>query len=96
MRAQVGNPLHNDARDANTIPEYRVEVGPGGGECLGARRATPLDGLLAQFPRPDSAASDRAARKTLQAIRRLPQLKKLDGIPVDVDERDQARGGGGA
>jgi dynein light chain 1 len=23
-------------------------------------------------------------------LKRLPNLKKLDGIPVDVDERDQA------
>jgi len=32
----------------------------------------------------------------LQVLKRLPNLKKLDGIPVDVDERDQAlqaRGG---
>lgn len=31
-----------------------------------------------------------------QVLKRLPSLKKLDGIPVDVDERDQAlqaRGG---
>lgn len=31
-----------------------------------------------------------------QVLKRLPNLKKLDGIPVDVDERDQAlqaRGG---
>eukprot|EP00775_Hariotina_reticulata_P013112 gene13112-13240_t len=51
----VGNPLYNDYRDNNAIPEYRVEV-----------------------------------------LKRLPNLKKLDGIPVDVDERDQAlqaRGG---
>lgn len=26
----------------------------------------------------------------LQVIRRLPNLRKLDGIPVDVDEREQA------
>lgn len=33
----------------------------------------------------------------IQVLKRLPNLKKLDGIPVDVDERDQAlqaRGGG--
>mmetsp|Transcript_50328 Transcript_50328/g.109612 ORF Transcript_50328/g.109612 Transcript_50328/m.109612 type:complete len:202 (-) Transcript_50328:119-724(-) len=45
----VGNPLYNDAKDAGTLAEYRIEV-----------------------------------------IRRVPQLKKLDGIPVDVDERDAA------
>jgi hypothetical protein len=28
-----------------------------------------------------------------QVIRRVPQLKKLDGIPVDVDEREQAQAG---
>ena len=28
---------------------------------------------------------------TLQIIKRVPQLKKLDGIPVDVDERDAAK-----
>ena len=26
----------------------------------------------------------------IEVIRRLPQLKKLDGIPVDVDEREAA------
>ena len=26
----------------------------------------------------------------LQVLKRLPNLKKLDGIPVDVDERDAA------
>jgi hypothetical protein len=26
----------------------------------------------------------------LQVLKRLPNLKKLDGVPVDVDERDQA------
>jgi len=26
----------------------------------------------------------------MQVIKRLPNLKKLDGIPVDVDEREQA------
>lgn len=31
-----------------------------------------------------------------QVVKRLPNLKKLDGMPVDVDEREQAnvaRGG---
>jgi len=28
----------------------------------------------------------------VEVIKRLPNLKKLDGIPVDVDERDQAVG----
>uniref|UniRef100_A0A7R9VGL9 Dynein axonemal light chain 1 n=1 Tax=Chlamydomonas euryale TaxID=1486919 RepID=A0A7R9VGL9_9CHLO len=45
----VGNPLYNEAKDAGTLAEYRIEV-----------------------------------------IKRVPQLKKLDGIPVDVDERDAA------
>jgi dynein light chain 1 len=27
----------------------------------------------------------------VQVIKRLPNLKKLDGIPVDVDEREQAK-----
>lgn len=26
----------------------------------------------------------------LQVVKRIPQLKKLDGIPVDVDEREAA------
>jgi dynein light chain 1 len=26
----------------------------------------------------------------MQVLKRLPNLKKLDGIPVDVDEREQA------
>ncbi|GAX77353.1 hypothetical protein CEUSTIGMA_g4799.t1 [Chlamydomonas eustigma] len=46
----VGNPLYNEARDGNTLSDYRIEV-----------------------------------------IKRLPNLKKLDGIPVDVDERDAAK-----
>lgn len=32
---------------------------------------------------------------SMQVLKRLPQLKKLDGIPVDVDERDQAKAAGG-
>lgn len=28
-------------------------------------------------------------------LKRLPQLKKLDGIPIDVDERDAAKAAGG-
>lgn len=31
----------------------------------------------------------------IEVLKRLPQLKKLDGIPVDVDERDQAKAAGG-
>lgn len=27
---------------------------------------------------------------SLQMIKRLPQLKKIDGIPIDVDEREAA------
>jgi hypothetical protein len=27
----------------------------------------------------------------MQVIKRVPQLRKLDGIPVDVDEREQAQ-----
>ena len=27
----------------------------------------------------------------IEIIKRVPQLKKLDGIPVDVDERDAAK-----
>ena len=50
----VGNPLYNDYKDNNSLPDYRVEV-----------------------------------------IKRIPNIKKIDGMPVDVDERDaanQARG----
>eukprot|EP00983_Pelagomonas_calceolata_P010047 326135-Pelagomonas_calceolata.AAC.3 len=28
--------------------------------------------------------------RAIEVIKRLPNLKKLDGIPVDVDEREQA------
>ncbi|GMH37457.1 hypothetical protein BSKO_05330 [Bryopsis sp. KO-2023] len=45
----VGNPIYNEAKEAGTTPEYRIEV-----------------------------------------IKRLPNLKKLDGIPVDVDEKEAA------
>ena len=31
-----------------------------------------------------------APTRRRQVLKRLPNLKKLDGIPVDVDERDQA------
>jgi hypothetical protein len=27
---------------------------------------------------------------TTKVLKRVPHLKKLDGVPVDVDERDQA------
>lgn len=27
----------------------------------------------------------------IEVIKRLPQLKKLDGIPIDVDERESAK-----
>ena len=30
------------------------------------------------------------AEYRIEVIKRLPQLKKLDGIPVDVDEREAA------
>jgi dynein light chain 1 len=30
------------------------------------------------------------AEYRVEVLKRLPNLKKLDGIPVDVDERDQA------
>ena len=33
---------------------------------------------------------------SMQVIKRLPNLKKLDGIPVDVDERDAAAAKRGA
>lgn len=26
----------------------------------------------------------------MQVLRRIPGLKKLDGVPIDVDERDAA------
>eukprot|EP00891_Asterochloris_glomerata_P007676 jgi/Astpho2/7676/e_gw1.00115.188.1_t len=31
----------------------------------------------------------------IEVLKRIPQLKKLDGIPVDVDERDAAKAAGG-
>jgi dynein light chain 1 len=31
------------------------------------------------------------AEYRIEIIKRVPQLKKLDGIPIDVDEREQAR-----
>lgn len=103
--AQVGNPLYNEHRDNNTMAEYRVEVRSRGRRrmrsCVarGARRSS-CGGRHAPAPHalPTCGA---IVPPTLppcprQVLKRLPNLKKLDGIPVDVDERDQAlqaRGG---
>lgn len=51
----VGNPLYNDYKDNNSLPDYRVEV-----------------------------------------IKRIPHIKKIDGIPVDVDEKEAASAARGA
>mmetsp|Transcript_26052 Transcript_26052/g.56876 ORF Transcript_26052/g.56876 Transcript_26052/m.56876 type:complete len:199 (+) Transcript_26052:202-798(+) len=32
----------------------------------------------------------------VEVVKRLPNLRKLDGIPIDVDEREQAKAAGGA
>lgn len=45
--------------------------------------ATPIGMTVNVCPAP-------AELMLLQVLKRLPNLKKLDGIPVDVDERDQA------
>lgn len=45
----VGNPLYNDFRDNNGLPQYRVEV-----------------------------------------LKRIPTLKKLDGQPIEMEEREAA------
>lgn len=34
--------------------------------------------------------SNNLSEYRLEVIRRVPQIKKLDGIPIDVDEREQA------
>jgi len=39
----------------------------------------------------DFANSSSTADYRLQVLKRVPQLKKLDGIPIDVDERDAAK-----
>ena len=101
---QVGNPLFNEHRDNNTGAEYRVEVCRGAGACMQSNPRWPRRahmerciGVLSSpcFARPHRHANVRHA----QVLKRLPHLKKLDGIPVDVDERDQAlaaRGGAAA
>jgi dynein light chain 1 len=71
----VGNPLYNDYKDNNALSEYRIEVGK-----------------LWLYPTSQchQATHWSALQTWLQVIRRLPNLRKLDGIPVDVDEREQA------
>lgn len=100
----VGNPLYNEHKDA---AEYRIEVRRTGGfgrQPAGLWQRRPGAGTgQTQCPDdacaccPDAHAPPRADVPA-QVLKRLPNLKKLDGIPVDVDERDQAlqaRGGGG-
>lgn len=59
--------------------------------------ASQIDSLApaACAPRPP-AGTQTTPLKHPQVLKRLPNLKKLDGIPVDVDERDAALAARGA
>jgi dynein light chain 1 len=60
-------------------------------------RLSPLDGSLEELllvGNPlydDYKANGDIPAYRIQVIKRLPNLKKLDGIPVDVDEKDAAK-----
>lgn len=41
----------------------------------------------------DFKGNDVGSDYRIEVLKRVPQLKKLDGIPVDVDEREQAQAG---
>ncbi len=78
----VGNPLYNEAKDGNTLSDYRIEVRPSRTRlCIGLPPSSHAHSLLLSL----------FSLNILQVIKRLPNLKKLDGIPVDVDERDAAK-----
>jgi hypothetical protein len=94
----VGNPVYADnVKDAQGLAAYRVEVGPAAGLAGWLAGWLVLDGwgwpglLVLWHWRVWAIAICCAALLCLQVIRRVPQLKKLDGIPVDVDEREQAQ-----
>ena len=58
------------------------------GRCLRGQRHA-KKGAAARRP-PAARASRWPALCPAQILKRLPHLKKLDGIPVDVDERESA------
>lgn len=69
-----GCPIHDDA---GAVATYRVEVGSV--VCL---KQTSIGQGFGQLMWMNAIV--------VQVIKRVPQLKKLDGIPVDVDEREAA------
>jgi hypothetical protein len=96
-----GCPLYED--NSSNLATYRIEVGIGASPCamwmlvsvpikhacrfeldLGWESYNLLPSTLHLAPK----------IVLLQVLRRVPSLKKLDGIPIDVDERDAVSAGG--
>lgn len=76
---QIGNPLYNEWKDNNALPQYRVEV----------RQAVPLTPAPPSLPTPPTHSPRPPVLP--QVLKRVPSLKKLDGQLVDVEEREAAR-----
>ena len=78
----VGNPLFNEFKENGALPMYRVEVGRAGVPPI-ARRSS------SGRARGHSDHPPHALRR--QVLKRVPTLKKLDGVPIDVEEREAAK-----
>lgn len=101
----IGNPLYNEWKDNGALPQYRIEVRvwvQGGCRArhewvgAGVEGARSNSGALnhtgskwqAIFCAATTIAPTPRAR--MQVLKRVPTLKKLDGQPVDVEEREAA------
>lgn len=87
----VGNPLYNQHRDQDNIAGYRIQVGAiaAASRCLPQRQpGTTSAPTTFSFGLPVALL---VPCRPPQIIKRVPGLKKLDGVPVDVDEREAAK-----
>lgn len=76
---------------AASLPTYRVEVRvpAGSGAACGAVRAC-VGGWRLRY----ALVAWCEGGGGVQVLKRVPALNKLDGVPIDVDERDAANAGG--